>query len=326
MSDEWTLVWVDGDESALREAGEFLARVESDDGFSAVSDQAKVAARRGSRRVLTIQAVQRDTRGRGDTGITACDTSGEKNDILAVGIVGEGELDLVVHPEHRGQGHGTRALAELLAKTGDDSVRDDPAHGDPGRDDSVKAWVHGDQPAAVRLLERRGFAPVRTLLRLELDPTALPLEPPAIPVGFTIRHFDPANDEDAAALVRVNAAAFANHPEQGSLTLEGFPELTKESWFRPEDLVLCFDTDGNLAGFVWNKVTGTEAELYVLAVDPTCAGRGLGRVLLGLSLVRMREGHPERVSLYVEADNEAALRLYERAGFTVARRSQQWLL
>ena len=37
--------------------------------------------------------------------------------------------------------------------------------------------------------------------------------------------------------LRVNAAAFAHHPEQGKLTLADLRERTGSGWFRPEGIL-----------------------------------------------------------------------------------------
>ena len=151
-----------------------------------------------------------------------------------------------------------------------------------------------------------------------------------MPSGFRTELFDPANPENAESWVRVNAAAFANHPEQGGVTNADFAALRTENWFDPADLILARDeSTGSLAGYTWIKTVSAgdlvETELYVLGVDPVCAGRGLGAALLGETLKRMSEHHPTRITLYVDGSNEHALALYSRAGFAVDTVSTQWL-
>lgn len=244
----------------------------------------------------------------------------------AVGIIGEGELDLVVRPSARGAGIGSSMLRELLSSSRED--RQAQAE--------LRAWAHGENPAAEALLRSAGFEPVRELLRLALDPAELD---PAIanarpmPAGFEVRAFDPASDTQADDWVRVNAAAFANHPEQGAMTRADFDALTKEPWFIADDLRLAYPTEAPpnsaLAGFTWVKTMQedetVETELYVLGVDPEFAGIGLGAGLLGETLRRMALHKPNRITLYVDGENTTAVELYLRAGFTVDARSMQYL-
>jgi len=276
---------------------ELLAEAERADGTPPVSDQALLAADQGRRELFGSED--------------------------AVGILGEGELDLVVRPSARGAGRGGALLTEMLESQDRE-----------GSGSELRAWAHGENPAAETLLTRAGFVPARSLYRLALDPARLPAaiaEARALPHGFVARAFDPTAPDEAEAWVRVNAAAFASHPEQGAVTLQDFRALRQEPWFDPADLILAFDTaaQDRLAGYTWVKtVRGDEepeTELYVLGVDPAYAGHGLGAALLGETLRRMAEHDPERITLYVDGDNAPARALYDRAGFTVDQRSTQWL-
>lgn len=247
----------------------------------------------------------------------------------ALGVIGEGELDLVVRPSARGRGIGRALLRELLAA-------DAAAASNTGAAGELRAWAHGENPSATTLLTAAGFVPARELLRLSLDPAALPAAidaARALPPGFEVRSYDPDNAQHATDWVRVNAAAFASHPEQGAMTVTDFLALTQESWFSNEDLRLAYtndpEQDPQLAGSTWVKtVRGpheVETELYVLGVDPAFAGIGLGAALLGETLRQMATHSPDRITLYVDGDNTNAVALYLRAGFEVEQRSVQYL-
>ncbi|MEV8337020.1 mycothiol synthase [Leucobacter sp. NPDC077196] len=274
-----------------------IAVAEVHDGASPVSDQALLAATQGERTLLLFRR------------------EGEP-DPVAIGVAGQGEVDLVVLPNARGEGIATSVLPALLERV----------------DGAALAWAHGANPAAEALLTRAGFAPVRSLLRMTLDPALLPqhkIEPSALdtPPGFALRAFDPERTDDAERWVRANAAAFATHPEQGRLTESDFALMRAEEWFDPDDLLLLIDQAGEVAGSTWVKTLRepeVETELYAVGVRPEYAGRGLGALLLEATLARMAQHEPARVSLYVDGDNERAVRMYERAGFTVDSRSRQW--
>jgi mycothiol synthase len=165
---------------------------------------------------------------------------------------------------------------------------------------------------------------VRELVQMRRSLHDLP--DPVIPGGLRVRTY--AGTADDAELLRVNNAAFAYHPEQGGWTAAQLAERRDEPWFDPEGLFLVFgdsagDDAGRLLGFHWTKIHHERpglGEVYVLGVDPSAQGRGLGKVLtsIGLaSLAKRLSGSAEpAVMLYVESDNVAAVRTYQRLGFT----------
>jgi mycothiol synthase len=79
-----------------------------------------------------------------------------------------------------------------------------------------------------------------------------------------------------------------------------------------------------LLGFHWTKVHSQDlGEVYVVGVDPAAQGRSLGATLTLVGLhhlaERLSNSAQPTVMLYVEADNSAAVKTYERLGFTVFR-------
>jgi mycothiol synthase len=211
-----------------------------------------------------------------------------------------GALDLAVAPDARGHGVGGDLLARALA----------------GTSDGLTAWSHGDHPAAAALAARTGFERVRELwvMRRAAD---VPLPAAAPPADVTIRSY--AGPADDAPLLEVNAAAFAHHPEQGALDEAGLAERMAEPWFDPAGLLLAVDDTGELLGFHWTKRHDDEhGEVYVVGVAPRAQGRGMGRVLTVAGLDHLASVGVSEVLLYVESDNEPAVRLYGGLGFTHA--------
>jgi mycothiol synthase len=163
------------------------------------------------------------------------------------------------------------------------------------------------------------------LLQMRRDLAGVDPDPrPELPDGVRVRPFRPGRDEEA--WLRVNARAFATHPEQGSWTLDDVRLREAEPWFDAEGFLLAWrgdpDADGVLLGSHWTKVhaagdAGDEpaGEVYVLGIDPDAQGMRLGRALTDLGLAHLRGKGLAQVLLYVEEDNAAAVRLYEGRGF-----------
>jgi mycothiol synthase len=75
---------------------------------------------------------------------------------------------------------------------------------------------------------------------------------------------------------------------------------------------------GEVVAFHWTKVDGRTGEVYVVGVDPAHQGRGLGGPVTRLGLAHLARLGLGEVELYVDGDNTAARRTYERLGFTDA--------
>jgi mycothiol synthase len=117
----------------------------------------------------------------------------------------------------------------------------------------------------------------------------------------------------------VNAAAFAQHPEQGALTAEDLRSRMAQDWFNPEDLLLAIDQAGAIVGFHWMKITGSQGEVYVLGVAPEHSHQGIGRALLAAGILHMQRRGVRQAELYVEASQSRVVRMYQKNGFTVRR-------
>ncbi|MEU8160473.1 mycothiol synthase [Micromonospora parva] len=212
-------------------------------------------------------------------------------------------VELVVHPAYRRRGTG-RALARgvLASATG-----------------PLRAWAHGDHPSAAALAVDLGFTRARVLWQLR-RPLAAPLGEPRLPDGVTLRAFRPGADD--AAWLALNARAFAEHPEQGRWTSDDLRVRLAEPWFDPAGFLLAEEAaTGRLLGFHWTKVherpgSARIGEVYVLGVEPTAHGGGLGRALTTAGLAHLRDKRGlDRVMLYVDDSNTGAVALYERLGF-----------
>ncbi|WKN48066.1 mycothiol synthase [Nocardioides sp. Arc9.136] len=211
------------------------------------------------------------------------------------------DLTLVVHPSARGRGVGTALAADAVPSSG-----------------PVEAWSHGDHPAAGRIAARHGLERARELWVMR-RPASLPL--PGLPVreGVTVRGYLATDAED---VVRVNAAAFAAHPEQGAMDAANLAERMAEPWFDPAGLLVAVDdATGELLGFHWTKQHSPAlGEVYVVGISPAAQGRGLGKLLTLAGLHHLAGKGVDEVLLYVESDNAPAVAVYGGLGFEHAAR------
>ncbi|WP_030784876.1 mycothiol synthase [Streptomyces sp. NRRL S-920] len=263
-----------------------LAEAARADGQQAVSEQGRLQLRGGAR-------------------------EGVRHLLLSVGdqLAGYAQLEdtdpveapaaeLVVHPAHRGRGHGRALGAALL--------------GESGR--RLRVWAHGGHSAARHLAQVLGLALFRELRQMRRPLADLDLPEPAFPEGVSVRTFVPGQDD--AAWLAVNAEAFAHHPEQGSLTQRDLDDRKAEPWFDPAGFFLA-EKGGELVGFHWTKVHAQEnlGEVYVVGVRPDAQGGGLGKALTTTGLRHLAGAGLPTAMLYVDADNKAAVSVYERLGF-----------
>ncbi|NUW45850.1 mycothiol synthase [Nonomuraea rhodomycinica] len=210
--------------------------------------------------------------------------------------------ELVIHPAYRRQGHGRRLLRAVLDETG-------------GR---LRLWAHGDNDGAGALAASLGLQRVRSLWQMRRSLFA-PLAPYTLPDGVRLRTFEPGRDEEE--WLKVNAAAFAHHPEQGAWTLDDLLRREGEPWFDPAGFFLAVRGE-RLVGFHWTKIHGSSehgheplGEVYVVGVDPSQQGTGLGKALTLAGLSHLRSRGLAQAMLYVDGTNTAAIRLYESLGF-----------
>ncbi|MDQ6875518.1 MAG: mycothiol synthase [Actinomycetota bacterium] len=219
--------------------------------------------------------------------------------------------ELGVHPDARGRGVASALVERLLEESPDGRLR---------------LWAHGQQAGAGALARHFGFRRERVLWQMRRSLYA-PLPAPELPPGVRLRPFVPGQDE--RAWTEVNNRAFADHPDQGHWGVEEVQTREREPWFDPAGFILA-DRDGELIGFHWTKVHGGGAagndhtahmhepigEVYVVGVDPSAQGLGLGRALTLAGLRHLRSLGLAQAMLYVDESNTTAIKVYERLGFT----------
>ncbi|MFW0789117.1 mycothiol synthase [Gordonia sp. CPCC 205333] len=275
----------------------------AEDGVAALSEQAVLAVAHSSPEVEHFVAGA----GSGASGpnIAGAGSGASGYGNVLPGREGENPTgELVVAPAHRRTGVGTAVLTAVL-----DAYP------------NVRLWAHGNPTGAQGLAASVGVSSQRVLLQLRRalggGSDATGSELPALPSRNDIILRTYAGAEDDAEILRVNNAAFDWHPEQGGWTLDDIAARTGSDWFDEAGLFLAFDANEprRLLGFHWTKIHGPQlGEVYIVGVDPSAQGRGLGRYLT-LAGLRYLDPLVAECNLYVEGDNTAALHTYERLGF-----------
>ncbi|MEJ5998956.1 mycothiol synthase [Corynebacterium sp. H130] len=192
---------------------------------------------------------------------------------------------------------------------------------------TVDVWSHG--VGAVGRLE--GAQTVRELLVMALDKR---VESPMVPEHLTVLNLAESRvrwgEFVDAEFLRVNNEAFDWHPEQGHWDQSRWERAQEAEWFDPAGVLLLWsgvDVEGSttLQGFHWTKCVKSQpvndtrilGEVYVVALSDAARGQGLGKVITLLGVDYLQKNGSEQVILYVEADNAAAVTVYERLGFAV---------
>lgn len=272
------------------------------DGIEAFSEQMLLNLTDSHREVthLLLSAAEEVSQREGDEP----DQPGSAVEILGYAQIDDGAAELAIHPDQRRRGHGRGLVGAVLTEPG------------------VRLWAHGDLPAAKALAEDLGLQRVRDLhLMSAPGPRHQVAAPDA--EGITVRTFEVGRDEDA--WLAVNARAFADHPEQGRLTRADLDARIAQPWFDPSVFFLAEDAaTGQLLGSLWVKIEETVGEIYALGVDPEAQGRGLGGLLTAHAMAAFSGAGLDRLELYVEGENTAAIRTYHRVGFTKERADVQY--
>lgn len=212
-------------------------------------------------------------------------------------------VEVVVHPQFRGQQVGTQLVQFAMNRLHDNRLR---------------LWAHGELISAYALAKKLGFTKARELwqMRRSLYAELPKLE---LPVNTKIRSFNVSKDKDN--WLDLNAKVFADHPEQGRLDQAGLSIRLSEKWFKPDGFLISTDDHGNFTGYNWTKIHGNSighsaiGEIYVLGVAPQMRSTGLGRALAIAGLEYLRGEGLAAAMLYVDRDNTSAVKLYESIGF-----------
>ncbi len=230
-----------------------------------------------------------------------------------VGFVTPHQQQLVVHPAYRRRGHGTRLVEAGVAFSRD--------QGEP----RLTLAPPPGSGAAEAFSVQMGFSYDSSLWQLCLPP-GWEVDQPTFPPSVIARPF--GVDEDVARYVGLINAAFSGHPSPIYVTIEAVERAHARPTWDPACTCLvasAADPRPPIA-FCRTRVDTDDqgrrvGEISLIGVAEAWRGLGLGRELLRWGVMYLRSQAVQDLTLHVEARNDRALGLYERAGFV---RGQEW--
>ncbi|HEU0302941.1 MAG TPA: GNAT family N-acetyltransferase [Gaiellaceae bacterium] len=186
-----------------------------------------------------------------------------------------------------------------------------------------RAWGNAADEVFEEAVRERGFRLIRHFFRMEIGLDAEPA-PPVWPEGMTVRTVEPG---ETRAVYDAITDAFADHWDFVPTAFEEWEHLfVRSSEFDPTLWFLAVEGD-EIAGLSLCRSERRPGvgHVGVLGVRPAWRRQGLGTALLLHSFHELRARGRPRADLGVDGENTTgAVRLYERAGMSVVRRSDSY--
>jgi mycothiol synthase len=192
-----------------------------------------------------------------------------------------------------------------------------------GEDAVCRAWGSASDDVFAQAVHERRFRPIRHFFRMEVDLSKEP-ERPVWPEGISVRTFQAGESRSVYDAV---TDAFADHWDFVPTAFEEWEHFTVGSTMFDPALWFLAEADREIAGFSLCTAERRPETGHVasLGVRPPWRRRGLGLALLLHSFHELRLRGRAKADLGVDADNTTgAVRLYERAGMAVVRRSDSY--
>jgi ribosomal-protein-alanine N-acetyltransferase len=141
-------------------------------------------------------------------------------------------------------------------------------------------------------------------------------------IGWLSRMFKPAS-------MSIEPAAMRDAPRLSELHRASFHRGWGKGEF--EDMLAASSvlahrllSGRQVVGFIISRIAADEAEILSVAIASNQRGRGLSRNLVGQHLGYLLGHGVQRVFLEVEENNMPAVKLYQRAGFRVVGKREQY--
>jgi ribosomal protein S18 acetylase RimI-like enzyme len=221
-------------------------------------------------------------------------------------------LDYAYDPQARDLGLGPAILTWAIRR----------ATAIAGRPNGRPAWqvsMREDQTDRLADAERAGFTRDPDAAQVVLTRPTGPAPPAPRPAGFAIRPL--AGAAEAEAYAALHRAAFGTP----NMTAAWKTRAMQTPEYRPELDLVMQAPDGRLAAFCvgWlgaDAAGGPVGQVEPFGVSPEFRRLGLGRALLSEGIRRMQALGARETRVQTDLYRDAAVALYERAGFRLAQR------
>jgi mycothiol synthase len=218
------------------------------------------------------------------------------------------EADAYILPEYAGRGLGGQLLD--MIETRGHAICD-------GRSMTLGIFASRANEDKRNLLERRGFAFVRSVLRMRIDLSREPVGEVEPPDDVVIGSLDPGHLEKVR---EVWIDAFSEH---GRFTSRRMDEWLASRFEHPAfdpSLWRVATVGGDVVGAVGVFDVGDTGYTSTVAVRASARGRGIGPALVRAAFTALQDRGQMRVVVSIDADDDGVLTLYEAAGMRVHER------
>jgi mycothiol synthase len=231
----------------------------------------------------------------------------------AVLVPSRGELrfEVYIDPDYS----DSNLMEDLLARC---EVR---AH-ELASDEQLKGYTflaHVNQHHQAVLIQA-GFGYTKSFCQMHIDLDEN-LEQPTWPEGVSVRTAIPGDDD--REIYRVVQTFFGRGQDDGPTYEEWRAHMIRPKVYDP-DLWFLAVVEGEIVGTCLGINYEAEGWIRQFGVLPAWRGKGIATAMLKHAFLVFRERGYNRVGLGMEADNEHAMRLYERVGMRVLRQYDEY--
>jgi ribosomal protein S18 acetylase RimI-like enzyme len=212
------------------------------------------------------------------------------------------------------------ALEEEILGWAEQHARDHAPADEPN--ENLYSESFADDATRAEFLVRHGFAPTdqHSMVYMQRDLT-LPIPEVALPTGWMVRHVS-GEDEYAE---RVEAHREVYHPSR--VTLAAYRRLRTLAGYTPELDLVAVSPEGRFGSYCicWLDPANQSGEYEPVGTRPAFRRLGLSRAVLLEGFRRLKDRGARIAIVCTNANNAAAVPLYESVGFRVVRRNLKYV-